>query len=69
MIKSNPVVAQGKKRVTVNATLVDSISTRKINFFIYLLLRSGVESERGFELLHSTHNVSKMWQKVENGVS
>ena len=37
--------------------------------FIILFLCSGVEAKRGVESCHSTHNASRIWQKVGNGVS
>ena len=37
--------------------------------FIFPFLRSGVEAKRGVEFYHSTRNVSKIRQKVGNGVS
>ena len=37
--------------------------------FIFSFLRYSVEAKRGTEFHHSTHNASRTWRKVGNGVS
>ena len=50
-------------------TSVDTISKMNLFTFIFSFLRCGLEAKRGVEFRHSARSVSRIWQKVENGVS
>ena len=66
------VVAQRHKGVTVKRRLWVPSSLEEIKYLfkcIFPFLRSDVKAKRSVEFRHSTHNASKIRQKVGNGVS
>ena len=63
------VVAQGHKGVTVTRRLWIRCPLKEIKYlfkFIFLFLRSGVETKSGIEFRHSTRNVSKIRRQMGN---
>ena len=43
--------------------------SRKLNIYLHLYFRSGVQAKSCVEFRHSTCNASVTWRKVGNGVS
>ena len=64
-----PVVAQGHKCVTINATGCVGFSLEEMKYLIFSFFRSGVETKRDVEFHHLTRNASRNRRKVESEVS